>query len=163
MLGRWAEMEIRELGNLGEATRVASIPHREPSSEFGAWLKVCNMREDLVEFFRQHTPHGIRSLGVVSFIGAEAMREIDQMYSTTTGGRFVVFAQCGDGSYVSVGADSGIPTWIVKGYLEVEDLDDEEQEEAFVPYPGTLADFLISAATDEDFPFDPFDARESFS
>ncbi len=155
-------METRELGNLAEAIRVGSIPRREPSASYNSWLIACDIREDLAEFFRQHTPQGIRSLGVISFIGSTSMLEIDEMYSTTKGGRFVVFAQCVDGSYVGVGADSGIPTWIVKGCLEVEDLDPEELEEGFVPYQGTLADFLISAASDEDFPFDPFEAKERF-
>ena len=156
-------MKPRKLGDLSEAIRVASIPPREPSAEYDAWLNACNIRQDLADFFRQYTPHGTRSLGAVDFIGADSMREIDQMYSTTTGGRYVVFAQCGDGSYVGVGADSGIPTWIVKGCLEVEDLDPEEVEDGFVPYPGTLSDLLIAAVTDENFPFDPYDAKELYS
>ena len=150
-------MKARKLGYLSFAVQAAFIPEREPSTEFLQWIAATKMRSDLADFFSSYTPHGFRTLGLIDFVGADAMVEIDSMYSTTCEGRIVVFASCGDGSSVGVGADSGIPCWIKKGHLEVDEL-----EEGIVEYPGTLATFLISTTWNRWFPFDPFIAERRY-
>ena len=150
--------EKRSFGDLAKAATVGCIPHRDPSPEFALWIEDSQMRPELGDFLLKYTPHGIRSLGGFTLIGSGAMLEIDAMYSTTKIGRVAVLGQCCDGSYVGVGVDTGIPTWIMKGHLEAEYL-----EAGLVSYPDTLEHFLIAAATDEDFPFDPFEAEDAFS
>jgi hypothetical protein len=150
--------EKRSFGDLANAAKIGFIPHRDPSPEYASWIADSQMRPELSDFLLKYTPHGGRSLGGFDLIGSGAMREIDSMYSTTKIGRVAVLGQCCDGSYVGVGVDTGIPTWIKKGHLEAEYL-----EEGLVSYPHSLEHFLIAAATDEDFPFDPFDAEEAFS
>ena len=115
------------------------------------------MNPKLEAFFRDYTPHGIRDVGIVRFVGASALIELDSRYGTTTQGRVLPFGTCGDGSYVGINIDTAIPCWIMKGHLEPEYLDD-----GLVIYPGTLAMFLISAAWNPRFPFDPFEAERRF-
>ena len=150
-------MKPRKVGCLRLAVRVASIPERAPSHEFAEWLAGLSMNAMLEAFFRDYTPHGIRNLGVTTLIGSPALLEIDSRYATTTQGRVLPFGQCGDGSYVGVNIDTAIPCWIMKGHLEPDYLAD-----GIVIYPGSLAMFLISAAWNPRFPFDPFEAEKRF-
>jgi hypothetical protein len=150
-------MKPRKLGNLKFAIKAAFIPERRPSSGFTEWIESTRMRKDLADFFLNYTPHGRRGLGIIDFIGAENMRDIDCRYSTTSVGRVVIFASCGDGSHVGVGADSGVPCWVKKGHLQAEHLED-----GIVEYPRSLALLMVSATWNRWFPFDPFEAERRY-
>ncbi len=133
---------------------VSQIPKRESCDAYLELVSGLELKPEIKNFFLNYTPHGIRTIGLWAFTGQDSSLECEKEHKLSKSGYFIFG---GGQGYLVVRLEDSIPGWLPFGSLEPPEIHTD-----FVPYPESFADFMFACETEEDFPFDSYEAEERY-